>query len=328
MLVPICIAAFLAISVFIPKNSPTGGRPLDWIGFLSLAAGVAALQIMFDRGERNDWFDSMETVIEASVAALGFYLFISHSLTTKRPFLDLRIFLNRNFTAGLLLVFAFGMLNFVPMVLFPPLLQELRGYPQSIIGLLMGARGFGTFLGFTLMAFAGRLDPRIPMFFGFLLQGYAGWEMAEFDINLTTWGVAWTSALQGFGVGLAWVPLSVVAFSTLTPERLPEATAIFQLLRNVASSFFISISVAVLLHTGGVSFSETVSALTLWNHGWDFTSSAGVWNMESLGGVAGLTSEVQRQSLMIGYLNAFRLFAWTSFAAIPLLLLVRPVKHR
>ncbi len=326
MLVPICVAALLAITVFIPKKPPEGGRPLDWIGFLALSAGVAALQIMFDRGERNDWFDSMETIVEASVAALGFYIFIAHSLTARRPFLDLRIFLNRNFTVGLLLVFSFGMLNFVPMVLFPPLLQELRGYPQSVIGMLMGARGFGTFLGFTLMAFAGRVDPRITMGFGFLLQGYAGWAMSEFNINLTTWDVAWTSALQGFGVGLAWVPLSVVAFSTLEPARLPEATAIFQLLRNVASSFFISISVAVLLHTGGVTYSETASGLSPWINGWFYNSSAAMWDIGSPSGIAGLTSEVQRQSLMIGYLNAFRLFAWCSFAAMPLLLLVRPVK--
>ena len=227
----------------------------------------------------------------------------------------------------MLLVFLFGMLNFVPMVLFPPLLQEIRGYPQSVVGLLMGARGAGTFIGFVLMAFAGRVDPRIPMTIGFLLQGYAGWVMSGFDINLTTWGVAWTSCLQGFGVGLCWVPVSVVAFSTLSPKRIPEATALFQLLRNLASSAFISISVAVVLHTGKMSYAETVSGVSVYTEGFRYLSTVRVWDLDTVSGLAGLSSEIQRQSLMIGYINAFKLFAWTSLAALPLILLLRPARR-
>ncbi len=326
MMVPFSFGALLAIWLFIPRLRLGEGRPLDWTGFLALAIGIAALQIMFDRGERNSWFESMETTIEACVAVLGLYLFVVHCLTAKRPFLDLSIFKDRNYTVGLFLVFLFGMLNFVPMVLFPPLLQELRGYPQSIIGLLMGARGVGTFVAFVMMAFAGRIDPRIPMTIGFLLQGYAGWTMANFDINLTTWGVAWTSCLQGFGVGLCWVPVSVVAFSTLSSTRIPEATALFQLLRNLASSAFISISVAVVLHTGKVSYAETAGEISVWVEGFKYLGLQQAWDIESVKGLQGLSNEIQRQSLMIGYLNAFKMFAITSFAAIPMILLLRMSK--
>lgn len=327
LMVPFGFVALTAISLFIPKVKLGEGRPLDWVGFLSLAIALASLQIMFDRGERNGWFDSMETVIEASVAALAMYLFVAQCLTAKRPFLDLGILKDRNYAIGLLLVFFFGMLNFVPMVLFPPLLQELRGYPQSIIGLLMGSRGFGTFVGFVLMAFAGRVDPRIPMTIGFFLQGYAGWVMAGFGINLTTWDVAWTSALQGFGVGLCWVPVSVVAFSTLSPKLIPEATALFQLLRNLASSMFISISVAVVLRTGTIAYAESAADLNVWADGLRYVTSQTVWDIESLRGLAGLSSELQRQSLMIGYINAFKMFAITSFVAIPLIFLLRVQKR-
>jgi DHA2 family multidrug resistance protein len=326
MLVPFGFAAMIAVISFVPKYRAGGGRRLDWIGFLALSIAVASMQVMFDRGERNGWFESLEIVIEASIALLALYIFVAHSLTSKQPFLDLKILKDWNFSIGLLLVFMFGMLNFVPMVLFPPLLQELRGYPQSVIGLLMGARGAGTFLGFTIMLFAGRVDPRITMGLGFVLQGYAGWVISDFDINLTTWGVAWTSALQGFGVGLAWVPVSVVAFSTLAPPQLPEATAIYQLLRNIASSVFISVSVAVLLHTGTMSYADMASGVSPWVEGLRHSPGARIWDIEATSGLAGLQGEVQRQSLMIGYINAFKLFAWTSLAAIPLVLLVKPVK--
>lgn len=328
MMVPFSLGALLAVVLFIPRLRLGTSRKLDWIGFIALSIAVASLQIMFDRGERNGWFDSMETILEASLCALAFYIFIMQCLTGRNPFLDLRILKDRNYTVGLFLVFLFGMLNFVPMVLFPPLLQELRGYPQSVIGLLMGARGVGTFIGFVLMAFAGRVDPRIPMGIGFFLQGYAGWAMAGFDINLTTWGVAWTSALQGFGVGLCWVPVSVAAFSTLATKHIPEATALFQLLRNLASSAFISVSVAVVLHTGQINYAEAAGELSNWVDGFRFLSSQTVWDLESLTGLASLSNELQRQSLMIGYLNAFKLFALTSFAAIPLVFFVQVAKQR
>ena len=127
---------------------------------------------MFDRGERNSWFQSKETIIELGIILLGFYIFIIHSLTSKKPFINLIIFKDRNYTVGLILIFFFGMLNFVPMVIFPPLLQELKGYPQSIIGLVLGIRGIGTFLGFAIIAFTGRVDPRIIIFFGFSIQAH------------------------------------------------------------------------------------------------------------------------------------------------------------
>ena len=145
---------------------------------------------MFDRGERNSWFESTETIIECGVAILGFYIFIFHSLTSKRPFIDLLIFKDRNYTVGLILIFFFGMLNFVPMVIFPPLLQELRGYPQSVIGLILGIRGIGTFLGFFIIAFTGRVDPRIIIFFGFFIQAISGLYMSTFDINMNLLNVS------------------------------------------------------------------------------------------------------------------------------------------
>ena len=110
------------------------------------------------------------------------------------------------------------MLNFTPITILPSLLQQLQGYPDSIIGLVLSSRGFGTLIGFFCMAFAGKLDPRIPLTLGFLMQAVAGYAMCQFDINLTIADVVWTTGLQGLGVGLMWVPLSVITFSTLSPK--------------------------------------------------------------------------------------------------------------
>ena len=307
----------------VPKRPVEGRMYLDWVGFLALACSVAALQIMFDRGERNSWFDSTETIIECGIAIIGFYIFISHSLTTRKPFINLSIFKDRNYAVGLILIFFFGMLNFVPMVIFPPLLQELRGYPQSIIGIILGMRGIGTFVGFAIIAFTSRIDPRIIIFLGFGIQAVSGLYMSTFDINMTFSHIAWASLVQGLGVGLTWPPVSVICFATLSNKYHGEATAMFHLIRNIGSSFFISVSVAVVLHMGQVNFEEIGSAVSIWNQGINFS---GVINSLDNMNITKLTNELNRQSLMVGYIDAFKLYSWVGFLSIPLIFLIKITK--
>ena len=319
-LVPFGFCAIIAVIAVVPRKPVSGGVSLDWLGFLALACSVAALQIMFDRGERNSWFESSETIIECGIALLGFYIFIVHSLTSKKSFINLIIFKDRNYTVGLVLIFFFGMLNFVPMVIFPPLLQELRGYPQSVIGLILGIRGIGTFLGFAIIAFTGRVDPRILIFFGFGIQAISGLYMSTFDINMTFSNIAWASLVQGLGVGLTWPPISVICFATLSNRYFGEATAMFHLIRNIGSSFFISVSIAVVLHMGQINFEEIGSMVSLWNQGISFNNLSNSLNDLN---ITKLTNELNRQSLMVGYIDAFRLYFWVGILSIPLIFLIK-----
>ena len=328
MIVPVALLAWLGVLIFIRKRDPNaaGGQQqvrLDWTGFISLAIAVATFQLILDRGQRNDWLESNEIVLYAVVAGLAFYLFIAHSLTARAPFLNPALFKDRNFVLGLIIVLVFGMLNFTPMTLLPPLLQNLRGYPDSIIGFLLGMRGLGTLFGFTLLLFVNRLDPRYLLALGFLLQAFAGWQMAQFDLNLTTFDVAWTSCLQGLGVGLVWVPVTLITFATLDPKLVGEGTAIFHLLRNIGSSIFISLSIALVLYTSSVSYSDMVQFISPFNDSFQLPSNAGGWSLDSLNGLSALSREASRQSAMLGYISAFYLFTLTSLLVLPLLLLVR-----
>ena len=325
-LIPFGIIAFILVYSIVPFHQNKSSTSLDWLGFLSISICVGSLQIMFDRGERNGWFESNETLFQLALALITFYIFIVHSITSKGPFINLKIFKDWNYSLGLILIFFFGMLNFVPMIIFPPLLQELRGYPQSIIGLLIGVRGIGAFFGFGLMALASRLDPRVSLTIAFSLQGLSGLYMASFNIDMTFSQVAWAGIIQGIGVGMAWVPISVFTFSTLDKRYFGEGTAMYHLIRNVASSFFISITVAVVLHTGQISFGNLSSLVTDWNMGLalNFTDQF-IENFDQVT-IKNLTSEVNRQSLMIGYINSFMLFAIVSFLTIPFLFLIKEKK--
>ena len=144
---------------------------------------------------------STEIIIEACLAVICFYIFVVHSLTSQNPFLNLKLFLDRNFTLGCITAFAMGWLSYTPIVLFPPLLQELRGYPDSLVGYLIAARGFGNWLSFFIVVQFTRKAPRLALAVGLACQAVAGWEMGQLSINLTEFDVFWTNCLQGFGFG-------------------------------------------------------------------------------------------------------------------------------
>lgn len=324
MILPLAAVAFVAVSVFIRDLGQREGTPLDWTGFLSLAVAIASFQYMLDRGERNDWFESGQIIVLAGIGAISFYIFIAHTMTSDRPFLNPKLLQDRNFALGLVIALTFGMLNLTPMSLLPILLQNLRGYPDSIIGLLLGARGVGTFIGFLFMIKGNQIDPRYTLTAGFLCQAVSGWYMAQFSLDLTTFDVMWTSCLQGFGVGMIWVPLTVVTFTTLDDKYTAEGTGIFHLIRNFGSSLFISISIAVVLRTSRMNYSSMVENVTPINPAIPFQDSFyGVWSITDTGALAALSGEIGRQSAMIGYSNAFYLFSIAAFAACPLVFLAK-----
>ncbi len=327
MIGPFGALALISSAIAITDRRRDVSIRLDWTGFLALSIAITAFQLMLDRGQRLDWFQSAEVALEAAVAGIALYLFIVHSLSTRHPFLNPRLLLDRNFTIGLLLAFIFGMLNFTPMVLFPVLLQDLRGYPDSVIGWLLAMRGLGNLLSFFTAVYITRFDPRIALACGFGLQALSSFLVAQFDINLTTSGIAWTSMLQGYGVGMTWVPLTVIAFSTLNPKHLGEGTAIFHLMRNFGSSIYISICVALVIRSTRVNYAGLTEAISPFNEALSYSWVVGLWDIGSTPGLAALSGEATRQAAMIGYINAFYLISFTGFAAIPLLLLVRLPKR-
>ena len=323
MIVPFALLTFIGTLAFIHDREAGSKVRLDWLGFLLLSTALASTQLMLDRGERADWFDSAEIVAWAALAGLALYTFIAHSVTAGRPFLDPRLLADRNFSVGIVLIFVFGMLNFSPMTMLPPMLQGVSGYPDSVIGFVLGARGLGTLVGFFLMVFASRLDPRGMIVLGFVLQAVAGWQLAHLDVNPSTADVFWPMALQGFGVGVLWVPITMVSFSTLAPAYLTEASAVFHMVRNIGSSIHISLSITIAVHMARTSYAELAERVTPYSQSLSMPWVSGAWNPEDARGLAALAREMTRQAAMIGYVDAFVFFVATSLVVLPLVLLIR-----
>ena len=327
MIVPAGALATIALRLSLPPDQPGARVALDWFGFLSLATAIACLQLVLSRGQRLDWFDSTEIILETALAGLAFYLFLAHSLTAQRPFLNLRLLLDRNYALGLVLVFLYGMLNFTPIVLLPTLLQQHAGYPDSIIGQIVGYRGIGATLGFFSAMLIGRLDPRIGLVLGFGLLALAGLWLMRFDLNVGTDALELNAMLQGLAVGVLWVPLTVMTFNTLDSRSLPEAMAVFHLLRNIGSSLFISLCVAEILQSTAANYSRMTALISPYNRALAMPDTMGGWTTETLQGLARLSREINRQAAMIGYLNAFGMFTAACGVAVLLSLLARPARR-
>lgn len=323
MIVPAGALAAAALALTLPRDEPGARTRLDWIGFVTLSTTIACLQLVLSRGQRLDWYESAEIVAETAVAVLAFYLFLAHSLTAERPFLNLRLLLDRNYALGLALVFIYGMVNFTPIVLLPSLLQQNAGYPDGIIGLIVGYRGIGGTVGFCSTLLIGRWDPRLGMAIGFGLLVVSGLWLMSLDLNVGTDVLLANSALQGLAVGVVWVPLTVMTFSTLDTRHTAEAMSLFHLLRNIGSSLFISLSVAEILRSTAANYSRMTEMITPYNEALAMPDVMGGWSVETVVDLARLGREINRQAAMIGYVNAFGLYTAASFGAILLAMLAR-----
>jgi len=207
-------------------------------------------------------------------------------------------------------------------VLLPPLLQQHAGFPDALIGEIIAARGVGATLGFFSAIFLGRLDPRVGMIAGFALQMVSGVWLMSIDLNVDTDTLMLNSLIQGVAIGTIWVPLTLVTFSTTSSANLAEGTAVYHLLRNIGSSFFISICVTEIVRATGTNYSYMVEMITHYSRALAFPWVTGGWDVESVGGLARLSKEINRQAAMLGYINAFGFYTLCSALAVPLVLLV------
>jgi len=325
ILVPLALLALVGVVASIrEKRGPDPSARLDWTGFLSLSVAVSCVQLMLDRGERLEWFTSTEIVVEACLGAVAIWIFVVHSLTTERPFLDPRLLLERNFAVGLGISLIFGALFVTPMVLLPVLLQQLRDIPEFTVATLIAARGVGTLVAQLMMiVVSNRLTPRTMLLVGFGAHTVAGLQMIGYDMNVSLADVAISNAIQGFGVGFLWVPITLVLFSNFDPQRTSEGTGIFHFVRSLGSSYFISFSFVLAFHTEKMTYAELVRWISPFNEMLRYPLAGGGLDLGDQTELLRLSAEISRQAVTVGYLNAFHLFTWVSLAVYPLIALVR-----
>jgi DHA2 family multidrug resistance protein len=324
---PVGVLAYFGLLATLPESRSERPSQFDFFGFTTLSIAIASLQLLLDRGQLLDWFASGEIVAESLIAGLAFYLFVVHMFSSRRPFLEPALFKDRNFVASNVFILMIGVVLFATLALLPPMLQNQLQYPVILTGLVTAPRGFGTLLGMIIVGrLIARFDARAIMAVGLALTAYSLWQMTQFSLYMGTWPIVTSGIVQGLGVGLVYVPLSTVAFTTLPPALRNEGTALFNLLRNLGSS--VGISVVMFLLTQNIQrvHASLAEHITPFNMGGDPAALGAHVDVSSPSGLLALNGLINDQSAMIGYLDDFKLMMVLTLLTIPFLLMIRGAK--
>lgn len=318
---PIGIGGLLLYSIFLDRRRDSETARFDLSGFLLLSTFIASSQLMLDRGEQLDWFDSTEIRIEATLTVLFGFLALVHMFTVRNPFIRPVIFADRNFLIGMTITVAHAMLIFAVLALMAPMMQQLMGYPVMLTGLIAAPRGLGTMAAmFTAGQIINRVDSRYMMMFGLSLASLTLWMMAHFTLDMGSWPMVWIGFVQGYGGGLVFVPMTTLMLATIAPELRNETASLISLFRNMAAATGIAALQALTLRNASAVHSrltETVRpdnpVLPMRQPGADF---------DVAGWIAGMDKTIARQAAMVGYVDSYWLLAMVLACVIPLCLLL------
>lgn len=309
------------------------GLRVDYVGFGLLVVGLGFLQIMLDKGQQEDWFDSsfILTLAIGSVVALALLVF--RELRHDDPIVDLRLLKDRNFAISNALMLMLGFVLLGSTVLVPLYVQNLLGYSAEAAGLVVSPAGFVIML---MMPIAGLLDnklqPRWLIAFGLCVTSMGMWAMTGFNTQTDFASIAWARVILGFGVAFMFIPINTAAYSNISPEKSNNAAAIINLARNLGSSFGISIIETHLMRRTQAHQHALASHINPTNplyqekvHGLahmlgQYTSDATQAMHQAQALIYGM---VQKQASMLAFLDDFRMLAFIFFALIPIVLLIK-----
>jgi DHA2 family multidrug resistance protein len=301
----------------------------DGIGFGLLAVWLGALQIVLDKGQEDDWFGATWIRWAVAILVVCFVSFIAWELRQRAPLVKLRVFLNRNFTLGCLLIGLFGGVIYAMITLLPLLYQELLGYNALDAGMAVSPRGFGSLVAMPIIGLiSSRIDNRYLLALGFAIFGVCGLRFAQVDLQISQWSFLWPVIISGFGASMVFVPLASTSMAGLANEEIGNAAGLFNLLRNIGGSIGISIVNTVVARHEQVHRVEMSGRL---NH-----ANTAFQNM--LSGATALTSRtggsplqayeiidrvLAQQARLRAYVDDFQYLAAVCFLCIPIVFLLR-----
>jgi MFS transporter, DHA2 family, multidrug resistance protein len=309
---------FLVVALSLPEKREEQIARFDFFGLAMFALGMIGLQMLLDRGERLEWFDSPEIWIEATATVLGFYLFIVHVMTTDVHFLNKALFRDRNFILSAIMFFAVGFVLLPTLALTAAMLENLLGYPVDTAGHMMLARGATLVAGVLLMGFVpARIDSRLFVIGGMALVIYAHSLMLGYSPLMDWRLVIVATLLQGAGLGMLLPALNKTAFGTLDPKFRPEGTALFNQLRAHGSA--IGIAVVLIFFYNNTQAMHTALAKDLT----PYRAAAHVADSITKPGLATLNDMVTQQAAIIAIIGQFKILMFAMLIVSPLVLFLR-----
>jgi MFS transporter, DHA2 family, multidrug resistance protein len=337
---PVGLASVIMTRLFLfdPPYIRRQSTGIDYWGIGMLTVGVGALQVVLDKGQEEDWFESSLMLGLAAAAVIALILFVVRELRTRNPVVRLRVFKNRTYAAGVFLMTTLGFVLYGSMLLLPIMLQTLLGYPALAAGTAMAPRGLGSFLMMPVVGTVlNRFDPRKVLAVGLTGAAWSLYQLSNLNLNAGYWDIFWPQFLQGATLAMLFVPLTTATMDPIPREEMGNATSMFNLMRNLGGSMGIASATTYLFrqqqsltHILGAHVSaynpQAVSTLqglqtSMAAHGADAVTAT----RQSYVAMWGI---VERQASMVAFVYTFRAMAAVFLLVIPLLFLMKRPSHQ
>lgn len=333
--IPIGIISILMTLFFIidPPYMKRMKMKIDYWGLVFLAIGLGCLQIVLDKGQMEDWFSSSFITWLSIISIMSLTLFVIVELFAEYPIVNLKAFKNISFSTGNVVMF-FAFFNlFGSIVLLPIYLQTLMGYTATLAGLVLGPGGLATLIA---MPLAGRLvtkvNPKAILVFGILIAAYSTHLMSRFNLFADFNTIIWPRVVLGIGMGFLFIPLTTLTMGGIKKEDMGNATAIYNLLRNLGGSFGVAFVTTVLSRRAQFHQSRLVENLTPYDTNYqlatknitDIIQHKGYSSsIADEGGLSAIYSELLRQASMISFNDAFHLLSVFMICILPLVAIMK-----
>ncbi|HYK60349.1 MAG TPA: DHA2 family efflux MFS transporter permease subunit [Bryobacteraceae bacterium] len=335
---PVGILSIFMVQMFVfdPPYIRRSEAGVDWWGIGMLTVWIGALQVAFDKGQELDWFSSRFIVILVAIAIVFLIAFVVRELMAEHPVMNMNVFRLRSYSAGVFLMTTLGFVLYGSIVLLPIWLQTLLGYPATTTGFTMAPRGLGSMIGMPLVGiFVSRFDPRKVLAGGLLMGAASTWRLSQLNLDAGFWDLFWPQAIQGFGLGMVFVPLTTIAMNPVPREAMGNATSIYNLMRNLGGS--VGIAIIAMLNTRFQQKYIAILGSNVTATNPEATQRLAAMRSMFLGmgsgqalaerrAYASIFGVVQRQAAMRAFVDLFQLITIVFLLMIPLTLIMRKPK--
>jgi len=340
--IPVGLLSLFLTSALIhdpPHLSGKNGEKLriDYIGLGLLSVGLGFLQVVLDKGQRDDWFSSNFILWCSVVSVVGLVGAIVWELHQKNPVIELHLFRDRNYAAATFTMFSLGIILYGTTVMLPVLLQTLMGYTAQLSGYVLSPGAMVTLVGLPLVGWLlVRVHARWLVIFGLTILSWGMFALAKLNLSTDFWTFVFMWTISRGALAFLFVPINVTAFTFVPKERMNNATGLINLARNIGGSV-------------GISLVTTLQVRLTQSHQWNLVGHLSPLNARYLqalhGAAAALQShgssgatavnqaqallyyELQRQSAMLAFIDVFWILGVACLAMIPLMFIIRSERH-
>jgi DHA2 family multidrug resistance protein len=328
------ISIFMTILfIFDPPYMKKTKMKIDYWGLILLTVGIGCLQLILDRGQREDWFSSepITWMTVACVVALVFFILVER--TVKEPIVDLKVFKDATFVLGNVILFFVVMNLFGSIVMLPIYLQTLMGYTATLSGFVLAPGGVANLLCMPIVGqLVSRGNPKWLILFGILVTAYATYQMSRFNMQVDFNAVLWPRVMLGIGVAFVFIPLTTISLSHIRKEEMGNATAVFNLLRNLGGSFGVALSATILARQAQVHQARLTEHLTPFDPAYVLSAQQSARTLlergieasqAAQGGMGLIYQRLLREAAMLSFNDVFYLLTVLMLLTVPLVFFMR-----